>query len=678
MVPAESSQDEPHVSQSDGNFQAVPEKPEEEVMTMLSGMESLDDISFSPHASAVKQVSKFQPKLASRPKGRKAKSVSFVLPDASETAATTVETCPESNSTRVDPPFKDMMNDEYLDKHQHSSSVNYNFSGEFQMDHGRLGEEDMSESSGLESFNKLLSLPMSAADQSVGKFQPKAGARTKDARSNASTVRTGAMESVSCECDSLRPEAESLEGHASAFPEDSLVDLMMPMPSELAQEQAELFKTSTLEAVALGGRMTSQTIEILSERDNYISGERDPTELKEDIGVQAHSPNAEELTQQIQEETHDAENVENISANKPLRKLRKRTYMGSNGKEDGGMDDGWNVEESNISQTDDDQNDDEYRGEDVPKKKRVPKKPKRQMTETEKSMQKCKKASEKSDSIAEESPKKRFPHGTRRKRRQVNKVLLETPEDEIDRRQLSIKDLIMFAEAKERISNKEAAAQMKSFPNESGTLLDEDNLFGEEQEGNVDGDEGNHSIQLSSKKLNYHSYMSRPQSVRWSKADTELFYQAIRQFGTDFAMIQQLFPNRTRHQVKLKFKNEERKHPLQVHDALVHRSKDHSHFERVIQQLQTRAEQNSDKERTGDPPAGSQDGFGKNEEEGGELNKEEQEADGWGGEVESPVDHDWKSEAQDSAGVNEYESVFDWDAGASYPHDMEKNSFDEF
>ncbi|RWV79656.1 hypothetical protein GW17_00059181, partial [Ensete ventricosum] len=45
-------------------------------------------------------------------------------------------------------------------------------------------------------------------------------------------------------------------------------------------------------------------------------------------------------------------------------------------------------------------------------------------------------------------------------------------------------------------------------------------------------------------------------------------------FGSDFAMIQQLFPNRTRHQVKLKFKIEERKHPLQVHDALLRPSKD--------------------------------------------------------------------------------------------------------
>ncbi|XP_010936671.3 uncharacterized protein [Elaeis guineensis] len=664
-----SYQDGPHVAQSDGNFQAIPEKPAEEIMMMPFGMKSLDDISFSPSAAAVKQVGKFQPKLASRPKGGKAKSVSFALPNASETTAPSVETCSEGNFTRTDPPIGDVMNDGYLDNHQQSSSVNYDFNGDFQMDDGKLEEEDISESSGLESFNTLLSLPMSTAARSVGKFQPKPSARTENVKSNASAVQTGAMECVQCECDSLPPEAESLEVHASGFPAHSLVDSAMPMPSELAQEQAELSETCTLEAATLGGRKTTQTIEISSERDNHVSGEREPTELLQDICVEAHSPNVEELTQLIQEEKHNSETVEDIAASKPSRKLRKQIYMHGTGKPEGG--------------SDEDQSDDEYRGEDVPKKKRVPKKSKGKMTEKKKSGKKRKRASGKPDSISEELPKKRFPRGTRRKRRQVNKVLLETPEDEIDRRQLRIKDLIMLAEAKERISSKEAATLRKSFPNQSSTgsfpsrtYLDEGNLFGEEEEQNLDG-EGNHNIQPNSTKLNYHSYMNRPQSVRWSKADTELFYQAIRQFGTDFAMIQQLFPNRTRHQVKLKFKNEERKHPLQVHDALVHRSKDHAHFERVILQLQTQAEQNSHKETTGDPQTASQDVAGEYEEEGGKLNKEE-EANGWGGEVRSPADSDWKFEAPDQPELAEYESVYDWDAGASYPHDMEKDTFTEF
>ncbi|KAG1342823.1 hypothetical protein COCNU_05G010520 [Cocos nucifera] len=820
-------QDGSHALQSDGNFQVIPEKPAEEIMMMPFGMESLDDISFSPSAAAVvimfiltvKQVGKFQPKLASRPKGGKAKSVSFALPNASETTAPSVETCSEGNSTRSDPPIEDLMSDGYLDNHQQSSSVNYDFSGDFQMDDGKLEEEDISESSGLASFNTLLSLPMST----TGKFQPKPSARTKYVKSNASAVQTGAMECVQCECDSLPPEAESLEGHASSFPADSFVDSALPMPSELARERAELFETCTLEAATLGGRKTTQTIEILSERDNHISGEREPTELLQDICVEAHSPNVEEHTQPIQEEKHNSETVEDIAASKPSRKLRKQIYMHSTGKPEGGMDEDQSDDEyrgedvpkkkrvpkkstrkmterkkpgkkrkrtsgkpdsvseelpkkrfphgtrrkrrqvnkvlletpeDEIDRTqlrikdlimlaeakerisskesaalgksfpnqrygnydplkvlkltygcyiaskpsrklrkqiymhstgkpeggmDEDQSDDEYRGEDVPKKKRVPKKSTRKMTERKKPGKKRKRTSGKPDSVSEELPKKRFPHGTRRKRRQVNKVLLETPEDEIDRTQLRIKDLIMLAEAKERISSKESAALGKSFPNQSTgsfpsrTYVDEDNLFGEEEEQNLDG-EGSHNIQPNSTKLNYHSYMNRPQSVRWSKADTELFYQAIRQFGTDFAMIQQLFPNRTRHQVKLKFKNEERKHPLQVHDALVHRSKgemvmvkdsgDHAHFERVIRKLQTQAEQSSHNEATG-----SQDAAGENEEE---------DANGWGSGVGSPADSDWKFEAPDQPEATECGSVYDRDASSSYPHDMEEDTFTEF
>jgi hypothetical protein len=49
--------------------------------------------------------------------------------------------------------------------------------------------------------------------------------------------------------------------------------------------------------------------------------------------------------------------------------------------------------------------------------------------------------------------------------------------------------------------------------------------------------------------------------------------QGVQQFGSDFAMIQQLFPDKSRDQVRQKFKSEEKKHPMQVHDAILHRSK---------------------------------------------------------------------------------------------------------
>lgn len=92
--------------------------------------------------------------------------------------------------------------------------------------------------------------------------------------------------------------------------------------------------------------------------------------------------------------------------------------------------------------------------------------------------------------------------------------------------------------------------------------------------------------------FNYHSFMdkSKTTKVRWSKEETELFYQGIREFGSDFLMIQKLhFPGRTRHQIKLKYKKEERENPETLHAALNSRAKDLSHFEILAQRLQKEA-----------------------------------------------------------------------------------------
>lgn len=86
-------------------------------------------------------------------------------------------------------------------------------------------------------------------------------------------------------------------------------------------------------------------------------------------------------------------------------------------------------------------------------------------------------------------------------------------------------------------------------------------------------------------------------------------------------MIQQLFPGRTRTQVRLKYKKEEQCHPSRIHDALTNRAKgkcksdcysinfykflhdnkcylvDHSRFEQVIARLkQIAAEENQNDE----------------------------------------------------------------------------------
>ncbi|KAF4359402.1 hypothetical protein F8388_005659 [Cannabis sativa] len=62
---------------------------------------------------------------------------------------------------------------------------------------------------------------------------------------------------------------------------------------------------------------------------------------------------------------------------------------------------------------------------------------------------------------------------------------------------------------------------------------------------------------------------------------------------SDYTIIQQLFPNQTREQVNLKFKKEERQHPLRLSDALTNRTKGISFQFRVCDQVTTRTHSSS-------------------------------------------------------------------------------------
>jgi len=64
------------------------------------------------------------------------------------------------------------------------------------------------------------------------------------------------------------------------------------------------------------------------------------------------------------------------------------------------------------------------------------------------------------------------------------------------------------------------------------------------------------------------SYSTRTPSEKWTTEETDVFYQALRQYGTDFSLFERLFPNRNRRQLKNKFKKEEKEHPQRVEYAL--------------------------------------------------------------------------------------------------------------
>jgi transcription factor TFIIIB component B'' len=68
--------------------------------------------------------------------------------------------------------------------------------------------------------------------------------------------------------------------------------------------------------------------------------------------------------------------------------------------------------------------------------------------------------------------------------------------------------------------------------------------------------------------VNSATYGKQRYSDRWDNNERELLYQGLYQWGTDFGLIAQMFPYRTRRQIKSKFILEEKKNPHLVELAL--------------------------------------------------------------------------------------------------------------
>ncbi|CAL0305318.1 unnamed protein product [Lupinus luteus] len=252
-------------------------------------------------------------------------------------------------------------------------------------------------------------------------------------------------------------------------------------------------------------------------------------------------------------------------------------------------------------------NDDEFEVDNSSKKERpAHSSKKKSAAKNGKTSRKRKKANEDLEETTEQ-PRKKFSHSTRRKRRCVDKALLEIPEDELDPLTLPLKDIILLAEHRERLAKKEASTSKTPLTRQSGGdshyetgYNNEEEMLGSEDNRDPDDDEARESIPTAASLFNYQSFMDKAPRGKWSKQDTELFYEAIRHFGTDFSMIQLRFPGRTRHQIKLKYKKEERQHPLELSDAVSSRTKDHSHFKQLIEQLQQASTKAKDQDQCRD------------------------------------------------------------------------------
>lgn len=73
------------------------------------------------------------------------------------------------------------------------------------------------------------------------------------------------------------------------------------------------------------------------------------------------------------------------------------------------------------------------------------------------------------------------------------------------------------------------------------------------------------------RRVNANSNRNLEKRQTWGEDLTDRFYDGLRMFGTDFEMISKMFPQHSRHQVKLKFVREERLDKSHVDEALSER-----------------------------------------------------------------------------------------------------------
>ncbi|KAF2580879.1 hypothetical protein F2Q68_00005919 [Brassica cretica] len=199
--------------------------------------------------------------------------------------------------------------------------------------------------------------------------------------------------------------------------------------------------------------------------------------------------------------------------------------------------------------------------------------------------------------------------------------------------------------------------------------MSEDNHFysqgfdAEDEFGMEEGENHEAPVVKPDSPVNYQTYMNKTPRTRWSKQDTQLFYEGIQEFGSNLSMVQQLFPERTRQQIKLKYKLEERKNPLKLNDALSTRSKQLTHYHNVIKKLQEEAaaakegeEEEEEGEEAGEEAETTTD-VPENEEEPTKTEETERAGDGVagvkesdGGDVENGVRSDGGDEIDDNEG----------------------------
>jgi len=75
-------------------------------------------------------------------------------------------------------------------------------------------------------------------------------------------------------------------------------------------------------------------------------------------------------------------------------------------------------------------------------------------------------------------------------------------------------------------------------------------------------------FESANQATNYGSWGKKKKNADWSDRDTVKFYKALSVFGTDFSLMEGVFKKRSRHELKMKFKKEEKVNRLLVDKCL--------------------------------------------------------------------------------------------------------------
>ncbi|KAL0581645.1 hypothetical protein V5O48_000346 [Marasmius crinis-equi] len=113
--------------------------------------------------------------------------------------------------------------------------------------------------------------------------------------------------------------------------------------------------------------------------------------------------------------------------------------------------------------------------------------------------------------------------------------------------------------------------QVRIGPN-GETIIDEESLVVDRVEG--DQGEGEYEKVVESdmtKFVNSGTYGKRFRGSRWSKEETELFYDALAQYGENYELISYVLPGRDRKACKNKFKAEDKRDPGRINHCLNNR-----------------------------------------------------------------------------------------------------------